>query len=260
MPSARPREAVLSILKMWQDRGYRVAIQRDDTEPHSDLTRGEWSQVELVNYGPYGGYANAVNWLSHYVLEIDKEAQWIVCAGDDTEPDLVHSADEIARECERHFAGTFGVLQCTGDRWGDHRNTHQFTPRTAGAPSGQMCSQCGRVKDNSIHMVGAYVDRVAGSPWMGREFCLRINQGRGPLWPEYFHMGCDEELQSVATLLGVFWQRPDLNQLHKHWGREAGKSNMPDFLKRANSAEEWQAYKKLFAEREAAGFPGSEPL
>ncbi len=101
---------------------------------------------------------------------------------------------------------------------------------------------------------------------MGREFCLRVNQGNGPLWPEYFHMGCDEELQAVATKLGVFWQRPDLIHLHKHWGRAregerlAPRERMPKFLEKANSAEEWNKYKKLFAERQAAGFPGSEPL
>jgi hypothetical protein len=191
-----------------------------------------------------------------------------------------HTAEEIAAQCRAHFGklhygneshhaaeagplATFGVMQCVGDRWGEHRNTHTFTPRF---DRKELCSQCGQVKDAARHMVGAYIDRVAGSPWIGREFALRVNQGKGPLWPEYFHMGCDEELQAVATRLGVFWQRPDLIHLHKHWGRAAPgeamghQSNMPDFLKRANSAEEWNKYKALFAEREANGFPGSEPL
>jgi hypothetical protein len=101
---------------------------------------------------------------------------------------------------------------------------------------------------------------------MGREFCQRINQGTGPLHEGYFHCGSDEELQAVAIKYGCFLQRPDLLHNHLHWGRaKPGErmghlSNMPDFLKRANSAEEWNKYKQMFAEREATGFPGSEPL
>jgi hypothetical protein len=273
IPSARPPAERDPILKLWRDRGYKIALQCDGS---LDLYENEYGDV--VFQRTYQGYAEAVNYLSKAVLETTPEAQWIVCAGDDTEPDRNHTAEEIAAQCTAHFRklhygneshhapevgplATFGVMQPTGDRWGEHRNTHTFTPRAGGRPEIQLCSQCGRVKDNSIHMVGAYIDRVAGSPWIGREFALRANQGRGPLWPEYFHMGCDEELQTVATRLGVFWQRPDLIHLHNHWGREAGNAaNMPAFLKRANSAEEWNKYKALFAERQAAGFPGSEPL
>jgi hypothetical protein len=125
-------------------------------------------------------------------------------------------------------------MQPTGDKWGDKN--------------------------------GPYIERVAGSPWMGREWCERINQGRGPLWPEYFHMGEDEELQHVAIKHGVFWQRPDLIHYHDHWGRAregerlGQRDRMPQFLEKANSPEEWHKYKKLFSERLAAGFPGSDPL
>lgn len=265
IPSKRSYEEVEPILKLWHERGYNVAMQRDKTENPSDLpTRGAWSSVEMVEFCPYSGYAEAVNHLALHVLKLDKEARWIVCAGDDTEPDAQHSAEEIAQQCEEYFLGdylqhnqsahvaaklrTFGVMQPTGDRWGEDP------------------------KNNNPALRNALIDRVAGSPWMGREFCLRVNKGRGPLWQGwdgwdgYFHMGCDEELQAVATRLGVFWQRPDLIHLHKHWGRtEIGEplpsaSLMPEFLKRANSGEEWRKYKKLFAERQAAGFPGSEPL
>ena len=53
---------------------------------------------------------------------------------------------------------------------------------------------------------------------------------------------------------------------HRHWGRpregeKMGQADrMPEFLREANSPEHWARYKKLFAERKAAGFPGSEPL
>lgn len=281
MPSARPPEEALPILNLWRERGYKIALLVDWNPPgcplHSRTVRGDVMLTAGGKYAPagdeYPGYAQSVNRLVSHVLKVDPDAQWIVAAGDDTEPDANHSAEEIARECELHFGavafgqetrvgGTFGVMQPTADRWGNHpEKTHPFKPRA----QGPLCIQCGHPKDNHRHQSGAYIDRVAGSPWMGREFCLRVNQGKGPLWPEYFHMGCDEELQAVATRLGVFWQRPDLIHLHRHWGRgEGGKpvkaEAMPEFLKRANSVEEWTAYKRLFAERERLEFPGSEPL
>jgi hypothetical protein len=149
------------------------------------------------------------------------------------EPDPNVSPEEIAAQCEARFGSkghpTFGVMQPTGDRWGDHQG-------------------------------GAYADRVAGSPWIGRRFCLTVNGGNGPLWWEYFHMGVDEELQAIATRLGVFWQRPDLSHFHRHWGRDDGnRAKMPAFLTRANSPQEWAKYKQIFRDRQAAGFPGHQP-
>jgi hypothetical protein len=78
-------------------------------------------------------------------------------------------------------------------------------------------------------------------------------------------MGVDEELQAVAQRYGALWQRPDVIHLHKHWGRgvdgkPASSSAMPAFLQHANSGAEWDRYKKLFAERKALNFPGSEAL
>lgn len=269
LPSKRPFEQAAPILTLWRKQGYKIALARDTSAECDIFYRAglcDWFNYPLD--GVYKGYARSVNNLALEVLGpnpkgwSDPTCDWVVCAGDDTEPDASKSADELGRQFTEHFQGTFGVVQFTGDRWGDHQNTHTHTAHRDG--SGR-CNQCGHMKDHYRHSVGAYIDRVAGSPWMGREFCLRANQGRGPLWPEYFHMGCDEELQAVATRLGVFWQRPDLIHLHKHWGRgEGGKmvdaNTMPGFLKRANSLEEWQKYKALFAQREAAGFPGSEPL
>ncbi len=124
-------------------------------------------------------------------------------------------------------------MQPTGDRWGDKN--------------------------------GAYIDRVAGSAWIGREFCRRAYGGKGPMWHEYFHMFNDQELQEVAIKLGVFWQRPDLIQLHRHWGRgpENGigsAAKMPEFLRTANGPDNWRRMKGIFEARKAAGFPGSEVI
>lgn len=239
IPSKRPPGEAEKVLKVWREQGYKIALWRDDMSFPFGI-------VDYIQAGAYAGYAASVNSLAAEVLRVDTGCDWIVAAGDDTLPDPNKSADEIARECSEYFARrnerkfdfnphTFGVMQPTGDRdFGDAQ--------------------------------GPYIDRVAGSPWLGREFCLRINQGKGPLWPGYFHMGVDEELQAVAIKYGVFWQRPDLTHFHQHWGRPRPGERMgqasrrPAFLDRANSAKEWSAYKKLLKERQEAGFPGSEPL
>lgn len=298
IPSKRAVSEMLPTLTSWREQGYKIALWRDWNDE-----RIPDGVADLVRPGEYPGYAKAVNALVLEVLDIDPACEWVATGGDDVQPDMNHTAQQIARQCTDYFesisrmkdaykvaelpmdaaayqkantfildgkslpyprpshtGATFGVMQATGDRWGHDRNTH--TPQLT---KDGRCSQCGHPKDHYRHMMGAYIDRVAGSPWMGREFCLRANHGKGPLWPGYYHMGCDEELQAVATRLGVFWQRPDLIHLHQHWGRGVGDAmgltaNMPDFLKRANSREEWAKYKELFLEREAAGFPGSEPL
>ncbi len=247
IPSKRPPEEAEKVLNLWRERGYKIALWRDP---------GEWRGINadlILDYIDYPGYAEAVNQLIRDVLRaVDPSAEWFIAAGDDVEPDLNHSAEEIAVQCREHFAAalpvhpgqwtehgaqTFGVMQPTGDRWGDKGDGK-----------------------------GAYIDRVCGSAWIGREFARRINQGNGPLWPEYFHMFVDEHLQCVAQKLGVLWQRRDLIQLHKHWGRgpdahpnqiQNPSERMPDFLKRANSAEEWQRGKAIFQKHKEAGFAES---
>lgn len=223
IPSARPALEANVILRQWKERGYQVAVWRDaGREP---------VVADVTLEGAYPGYAVAVNAIAKNVLKFDPTCQWIVTGGDDTEPDKSRTVERVAIECEEYFKGTFGVMQPTGDRWGDLTGT------------------------------GAYIDRVAGSPWMGRDFCQRINGGNGPLWPEYFHMGVDEELQAVAVALGVFWQRRELTHAHRHWAREnAFTGDMPAFLSKANSQEEWLKYKRLFATRQVANFPGHKPL
>ena len=189
IPSKRPVEVVAEWAAAWKRQGYRVALWRDIEEYIG-------GRVEALIYGgvPYPGYALAVNQLVDRELHNDPDCNWIVTGGDDVFPDPNHTADEIARECEHHFSYlmmertgqphdicrsmpgvTFGVMQATGDRYGEQPTLPADHP-----------------------LRGPYITRVCGSPWMGREFCLRVNQGRGPLWPEYTHMFVDEELQAVA--------------------------------------------------------------
>lgn len=227
-PSARPVAEVNARMDKWIAQGYRVLIQRDPGARHSDFSR------IAVFIREYRGYAEAVNFMAAYVLAHSPSCDWIVAAGDDTDPDPTKRADEIARECSDHFrnlhiAATFGVMQPTGDPWSDHQ--------------------------------GRIIERIAGSPWLGREWCRRAYGGKGPLWPEYTHCFADEELQLVAQRYGVFWQRPDLSQHHDNWARARGNpADRPAFLDEANSPEHWRKYQALFNQRKADGFPGSELL
>jgi len=238
-------EQVRPVLDRWRERGYKIALYRDMACPGttpSPFIVSNSADLVLERFD-YPGYAAATNEIISSVMAKDQSAEWFVTGGDDTWPDPNRTAEEIAEECKRYFGpldrrpragSSFGVMQPTGDRWGD--------------------------KD------GAYIDRVAGSPWIGREFARRMYGGRGPYWPEYTHMGVDEELQAVAEKIGVFWQRPDLTHYHDHWGRprpgeERGNADrMPAFLERANSHEEWHRYKRIFEARKAAWFPGHEPI
>lgn len=228
---------------MWFNAGYGIALWKDGPGP---IFERHDAQI-TIQHPVYPGYAQAVNRLVAMVFEYDPDADFVVIGGDDVEPDMNHPPGNIAESLVKHFGGTFGVCQPTADRWGD--------------------SPASRRKFGEDR--GAYIDRVCGTAWLGREFCKRAYRGNGPLWPEYVHQYVDEELQCVAERLGILWQRRDLIQLHRHWGRgPVGDDNalqnaeivMPEFLHEANSAAHWSKFKKLFEERRAAGFPGHELL
>lgn len=257
VPSKRQPEEAEKCLKLWRERGYRIALFCDSPASAEDRSVDVILSPERLYINAYPGYSQASNALVNHALSIDPKCDWVVLGGDDMEPDLNHTAEEIARECSRYFdrinindaaqwkrpyiggyAATFGVMQPTGDRYGeDARSREIYGPDRA-----------------------AYSDRVCGSPWIGREFALRINQGRGPLWPEYFHMFEDQELFDVASNLGVLWQRRDLIHYHHHWARARGRSeDMPEFLREVNSQKHWRESKAIYDRRKAAGFPGSEP-
>jgi len=262
IPSKRPPEQANEVLKLWRERGYKIALHLDDPPANSPLIY-DYYAYELSGDSQYPGYAVVVNGLVHDVLALDQGCEWLVTGGDDVEPDPNHTAEEIAAECSACFgiktlmhrlscaeefakgcpdqsARTFGVMQPTGDRWGSTDPWAQKLP-----PNRR-----------------AYIDRVCGSPWMGREFCRRMYGGAGPLFPGYRHMFVDEELQAVAEKLGVLWQRPDLTHRHNHWGRgpNVQTSDCPEFLRAVSGPEHWKEASALFQSRKAAGFPGHEPL
>ena len=228
IPSKRPESA--STVGKWRERGYRVALWRD---PGDDPVT-----ADLVLSGDYPGYAQAVNSLMLEVFERDPECNWCVAGGDDTEPDPSRLPETIAIELEWHFGQpvaenhTFGVMQPTGDRF-----------------------------------AGGSIDRIAGSPWIGRAFATRVYGGNGPYYPGYRHMFSDEEIKEVAERLGVYWMRPDLVHLHRHFMRKDDSLDSPAVARSApphliqwNSPEHWRESEAIFKSRKAAGFPGHEPL
>lgn len=248
IPSARPNGGTASL---WKAAGYKIALWRDtEDETPADLT--------LV--ATYPGYANAVNALCEAVIEMDPKADWLVAGGDDTEPDPNHSPGKIAFECGRHF----------GEIQGTFRMEHVVAGPDVQVPASgarMPWSTFGVCQPTGDRFAEGSIDRICGSPWMGREFCRRMYGGNGPLYQEYVHMFVDEELQEVAIKLGVLWQRRDLIHLHHHFMREsvaatsgAVQKPTPIHLVKANSPEHWNQYKALFQSRKAWGFPGHEPL
>ncbi len=243
VPSARPVAEVRAWVERWHERGYKVAIWRDPGASCDML-------YDFCQQGHYPGYALATNELIKWVLDNDSSCDWVLAGGDDVFPDASHTAEEIAAQCSIHFetllapfparahAGaeklsTFGVVQPTGDRWGDDAAARARWPD---AP--------------------AMIDRICGSPWIGREFARRVNGGRGPFWPEYFHNWCDQEVQEVAIKLGVFWQRRDLIHYHNHSRRQGG----PWLEHQKGFDADYVKMKPLFEKRKAAGWPGHEAI
>lgn len=229
IPSARPVWQANVTIEKWMNRGYLVALWCDSAD-------GRNRNIMLGTGQPYPGYAAATNALIREVLRADSDCQWCVIGGDDVDPDPIADPDLIAHECEEYFRGTYGVMQPTGDRWGEEDAFARA--RWPDAP--------------------AYIDRVCGSAWLGREFCERSYGGNGPLFPGYTHMFVDEELQEVAQREGILWQRRDLTQKHNNCQRNGGP--VPEFLRKVYGPEHWQESQALFNARKAAGFPGSRPL
>ena len=221
IPSIRPLDQLEPVLEAWKKQGYHIALLRQG--PATKL-------ADLsIPTDRYLGWARSTNILAGEVLGMDSDCNFCVAGGDDYLPDSYHSAGEIEKQCIEHFGGTFGVMQPTGDNWSDS--------------------------------MGRIIERIAGSPWLGREWCLRAYEGAGPMPAYYHHNYADSELQDVALQQGVFWQRPDLCQYHNHWARKAGWdfSKAPDFARYINSQEYTEA-QVIYFRRKATGFPGSAPL
>lgn len=240
IPSARPIAEVLPVVAAWKAQGYGVALQRDGFKSEESAARAAIDTETFrqlgasVDWRIYAGYAEAVNYLAARVLKENPECDWVVCAGDDTFPDPDKTGDEIAAELHTSFFGSYGVMQPTGDRWADN--------------------------------LGVIIERIAGSPWLGREWCRRAHGGRGPLWPEFRHMFGDESLQLYAQSLGVFLQRPDLTHHHAHAQREPGSNvtsdarRHPAHMAQWNTQAHWQESKAIFERLKSTNFAECQPI
>jgi len=239
IPSVRENGGTVGL---WVDRGYRVCLVRQGPPV-------EIPGVVNILVPEYQGWARSVNMAVAHALETDPEADWFVAGGDDTEPDPSKTPDEIALACSHHFAMQNGF---TGSMLSPYyfRTIHADYHPTFGVmqPIGDL-----KLWPNSR------IDTFAGSPWMGREWCERAHQGRGPMDERFWHNHGDEALQCVAQKYGVFWQRPDLIHKHMHALRAPG-GTLPEFLKPVFSPNQWIESSALFNRLKAEGWPGCEPL
>jgi len=174
-------------------------------------------EPDYVRVAPvYPGYFVAVNELAR-ALVVEKGAEIVVTGGDDIDPDPNQCADRIGGDFVSRFPDLCGVMQPTGDS----------LPLTT---------------------------RQCGSPWLGREWIVQANGGRGAFWPGYRHYYGDVELKHVAQRLKRLWQRPDLCQYHDQWRRHGGVSAMTDYQRR-NSLRYFKDDRHLFRWRHRSGFP-----
>lgn len=211
-PSGNAQQAD-KCLKVWRELGYKTAVMVDWPERSSE------ADIRLQT-DRYSGWAPAINRLCSYC--IGEGADIVVCGNDDIYPD-VKPARQLADEYFEHFKGsTFGVMQPTGDRFGN-------------------------------------IDGSAIAPWLGREFIERINGGRGPYWEAYRHLYSDTELWAVGKMLGIYCERRDVVQFHAHWSREGCTDTLPP-KKRQFIVDHQDHDRDLFYRRKEQGFPGHEPL
>lgn len=186
MPTANPDQANKCIAR-WRSRFYKIATLTDDAH-FNDLTEIE---DDLHMHVPvYKGWPWSINLLAHTLFRC-VEFDWIVAAGDDMDCDPNKTADEIAEECTRHFNGTYGVMQPTGDRW------------------------------DEINGLAAS-ERICGSPWMGRSWLA--SKQFSPFDERFFHYFADEKMHDELIDTPVLWQRRDLSHYHHHPQREGRKS------------------------------------
>jgi len=219
IPSAR---ADGGTLRLWKDRGYSIAVQRDPDAPRLSFGADYYWEHE------WDGYPKAVNRLCREVLKEFPETLVCVTGGDDVEPDPTHDPRVIQGDFADHFKGTYGIFQPTGDEWSDSQ--------------------------------GRIIERIAGSPWMGRDWILKSMGGNGPIFEGFNHYYEDEHLQEAAKMQGVFWQRSDIVQKHNHWtlDRSKGKPQRPAYLEKAQAM--WDHDKRVFEQCKANGFKESMPL
>jgi hypothetical protein len=216
LPSANI-EMAKKTFPVWKSKGYKIAVVVPDRllSQYSGLAD---IIVAESSIGGYRGWPKAVNYLSGLLSDYEI----IIAAGDDMYPDSDYEAHQLRLQFVRHFGGTFGVMQPYGDKFGS-----------------MACDTC---------------EQICGSSWLGKEFREKINQGKGPMWEEYWHMWADTELYQVATKYNCLWIRGDLKQYHEH--RLRGTHKFHPTIPSGNTKQA----EKIYRDRKSNNFPNSEPL
>jgi len=214
LPSANI-EMARKTFPVWRERGYKIAAIVPDklANEYKNIVDKLIKESEV---GGYKGWPKAVNTLCSYLYMEDI----IIAAGDDMYPDPNYEAHQLHLQFTRHFGGTMGVMQPYGDKFGS-----------------MACDTC---------------EQICGSAWLGREFRMRVNKGKGPLWEEYWHMYADTELYQVASKYDCLWIRGDLTQYHAHRTRE--KQKFKPTIPSGNT----KIAKQIYDKRKAEGFPESD--
>lgn len=204
-PTANDKRAEEAILK-WDDMGYEtIILGNDNIDP---LDRAIMFSKANYFHNEYKGYWWACNLLVDSVFDWGyKQADLVVLAADDMDPDPNKTAQELANEYFERFPEGEGLMQPCGDRQG-------------GLIDGKWASQ-----------------RICGSPWFGRGWYERgLFEGK-PTPEMFFHFYGDELLKDVSEALGLLWMREDVTQLHHHWSWGHGKQ---EAYQARNSNEHWK--------------------
>jgi len=193
-------------VEKWRELGYKVAVLVNPPFGPEDFERADMVIVQEE----WTGFPVAAN-----VLCLEAPGDVVVIVGTDIDPDTSRTAQELGGRFLERFPDLCGVIQPTGDEYGE-------------------------------------VQSCAVSPWIGRGFIEKAYGGRGPYWPGYFHYFCDRELQAKAQAMGAFEQWPQVIQYHRHWQREA-QPRRPRHLRTAKRLHSRD--RAIFESRQAEGFP-----
>src|SRR3990167_10662977 len=107
-PSANPPRAYETALK-WKQMGYQVGVYFDTGVAGDSGAYHEWR-------GPYEGYWATCNWMANMLVNGQEQAQIIIYAADDIEPDTTKTCQEIGAAYLEKYPDLYGVMQPTGDR------------------------------------------------------------------------------------------------------------------------------------------------
>jgi len=209
-------DAIRETADLWTDHGCHVVVLSE-----ADIEDQIRVNIDrFVKVDQYSGWPTSHNIMMRIIRETCPDMRVVIAGSDDIEPDPDLTSDVIHEDMEEHFGSDlFGVMNPTGDRFSE-------------------------------------IDLHAVCPWIGRGFIERSYQGQGPFFEQYYHLYSDTELQQVAEQHGVFWQRRDVRQLHKHHCRE-GYVDRLDSARRLKIQKRLNDDKRIFEHRQKNGFPGS---